>query len=160
MTVKFPMIYKPMKYRTSIIYLVDDDQEDRMLFREALGEIDALVIVRDFDNGVSLIANLLKPEYALPDAIFLDLNMPLMNGEECVEDIRNESHFSQIPIIIYSTYVDDQAMDRLQRKGANGYLIKPDSFENLKKLIKKSLELIPMNMSNRLFQQNFIITIS
>lgn len=149
-----------MKYKTSIIYLVDDDQEDRMLFREALGEIDTPVIVRNFDNGVSLIANLLNSEDALPDAIFIDLNMLLMNGEECVEDIRNERHFSQIPIIIYSIYVDDQAMDRLQVKGANGYLIKPDSFEKLKKIIKKSLELIPVNMSNRLFQQNFIITIS
>lgn len=147
------MLHKPL-----LIYLVDDDKEDRVFFREALDEIDIPVIIKDFDNGVTLMEDLLEAENILPDAIFLDLNMPLMNGEECIDDIRIESQFSQIPIIIYSNYVDESTAERLQKKGANWYLIKPESFDNLKKLLIKSLVYIHGNLSNEANLSKFIIT--
>lgn len=149
-----------MSQKTLLIYLVDDDHEDRMLFREALDELSIPVQVLDFDNGVSLIDALLNPNQALPDAIYLDMNMPLMNGEECIEDIRTENLFSQITIIIYSTYVDDQILERLQKKGANWYLIKPDSFLKLKKLLLKSLEFIHSDIKKDSSKDNFLITIT
>lgn len=151
-----------MSQKTLLIYLVDDDQEDRMLFRESLDEIEIPVQVHEFDNGVTLIDTLLNPNHALPDAIYLDMNMPLMNGEECIDDIRSENIFSQIPIIIYSTYVDEQMLNRLQKKGANWYLIKPDSFEKLKKLLLKSLEFIQSDseIKNESSHEDFIITIT
>ncbi|GIZ08171.1 response regulator [Flavobacterium sp. UMI-01] len=147
------MLHKPF-----LIYLVDDDKEDRMFFREALDEIDIPVIIKDFDNGVSLMEDLLDAENILPDAIFLDLNMPLMNGEECIEDIRTEAQFSKIPIIIYSTYVDETTAYRLQMKGANWYLIKPESFDKLKKLLAKSLAYIHQKQTNESDSTSFVIT--
>jgi CheY-like chemotaxis protein len=146
------MINRPL-----LIYLVDDDNEDRMLFIEALNEIDMPVIIKDFDNGVSLINTLLQVENVLPDAIFLDLNMPLMTGEECIDDIRNEAVFSEIPIIIYSNYVDDSMVYRLKNKGANWYLMKPNSFDKLKNLLLISIDNIKNRMSKTSTISPFII---
>ncbi len=131
-----------MLLQTLLIYLADDDKEDRMLFKEALDEIDMNISIEDFDNGVTLMDNLLKVDKPLPHVIYLDLNMPLMNGEECLNDIRNEPRFSNIPIIIYSTYADTPISNELQKKGANLYLVKPNSFEKLKYLLTKSLKYI------------------
>jgi len=146
------MLLKPL-----LIYLADDDQDDRLLFKEALDEIDVAIAIEDFDNGVTLMDNLLNKNKPLPDLIYLDLNMPLMNGEECLHDIKNEPELSQIPIIIYSTYVDQAGAASLQLKGADLYLQKPDSFNKLKNLLRKSLDLIKNDSrNNRSFE--FVIS--
>lgn len=125
-----------------LIYLADDDKEDRMLFKEALDAIGMNAYIEDFDNGVTLMVNLLNTTKPLPDVIYLDLNMPLMNGEECLNDIKDESRLSNIPIVIYSTYEDKTITDKLQKKGANLYIVKPNSFEKLKNVLTKSLDNI------------------
>ena len=140
-----------------LIYLADDDKDDRMLFKEALDEIDMAIAIEDFDNGVTLMDNLLNHSKPLPNVIYLDLNMPLMNGEECLHDIKNEPELSQIPIIIYSTYVDEANANSLQQKGANLFLEKPDNFTKLKNLISKSLEYIK-NDSKKVLTSEFVIS--
>lgn len=146
-----------MLLKSLLIYLADDDQDDRLLFKEALDEIDVAIAIEDFDNGVTLMDNLLNKNKPLPDLIYLDLNMPLMNGEECLHDIKNEPELSQIPIIIYSTYVDQAGAASLQLKGADLYLQKPDSFNKLKNLLRKSLDLIKNDSrNNRSFE--FVIS--
>ncbi|MBM1104570.1 response regulator [Aurantibacter crassamenti] len=122
-----------------LIFLTDDDRDDLTMFQEALLEIDSNIRFKGFENGVELMERLLKVDEELPNAIYLDLNMPLMNGEECVDDIRAEARFNEIPIIIYSSYVDELKMDIIQKKGANLYLVKPSSFDNLKSALRKSL---------------------
>jgi CheY-like chemotaxis protein len=116
---------------TLTIFLADDDQDDRMLFTEALINLGSFIDIRAFDNGVDLLATLLEPEVALPDIIFLDLNMPLMNGEECLDNLKNEPKLSAIPVVIYSSYIDTELMAVLQGKGADHFLQKPNTFPNL-----------------------------
>ena len=147
-----------MLLKSLLIYLADDDRDDRMLFKEALDEIDMAFAIEDFDNGVTLMDNLLNKSKPLPDVIYLDLNMPLMNGEECLHDIKNEPELSQIPIIIYSTYVDEAAANSLQKRGADLYLEKPDSFEKLKNLLRKSLEFIHNYSDKSLPPTEFVIS--
>ncbi|MDO7172326.1 response regulator [Mariniflexile sp. AS56] len=146
------MLRKPL-----LIYLADDDNEDRTLFKEALDELNMDVTVKDFDNGVTLMENLLMPEKPLPDAIYLDLNMPLMNGEECLNDIRNEPAFANITLIIYSTYIDEDMAFRLKNKGANWYLMKPNSFDKLKSSLLKSLDYVHLDYLNTSPPLEFII---
>lgn len=147
------MLLKPL-----LIYLADDDQDDRMLFKEALDEIDTGIAIEDFDNGVTLMDNLLNRNKRLPDIIYLDLNMPLMNGEECLYDIRNEPELVHIPIVIYSTYVDEASANLLREKGANLFLEKPDTFNKLKNLVRKSLESITIASKNILMDTEFVLT--
>lgn len=124
----------------SNIFLVDDDADDRQLFKDALLELPFKVEIVTFENGVDLMANLLDVSVALPVAIFLDLNMPLMNGEECLADIKAEPQLSHIPIIIYSGYLERKQTMLLLKKGAARYLQKPNSFSLLKSSIADCME--------------------
>jgi CheY-like chemotaxis protein len=120
------------------IYLTDDDEDDRLFFKDALSDIPLKSNVVEFENGVDLMAELLKST-VVPDVFFLDLNMPLMNGYECLHDIRGEEKFSKIPIVIYSTSFNQREIDRLKKDGADRYIQKPTSFNQLKTLLYKCL---------------------
>ena len=121
------------------IFLADDDQDDRELFMDALSELPIETSVKQFENGVDLMAELYSGN-PKPDTIFLDLRMPLMDGFECLTDIRNISELSEIQIIIYSTSYNENEVDQLQEGGANLYIKKPNSFNQLKTILYKSLK--------------------
>ncbi len=146
-----------MKNRTYSIYLADDDEDDRQLFTEALEELPFELKVDTFSNGVDLMANLLNPETPLPDIIFLDLNMPLMNGEECLADIRGEKELYKIPIVIYSTSFDIFKVELLHKKGADRYLQKPKTFTKLKSTVQKAIESLSKQTSPKFAKEDFII---
>lgn len=128
------------KVRRRRIILVDDDEVDRQIFISALEDLNLNAEIVQFSNGVDLIAHLLDPRTDRPDLIFLDLNMPLMNGEECLSDIRREPELDKISVIIYSGYYDNSKMEILKKNGADHYFLKPDSIGELKNLIKKGIE--------------------
>lgn len=123
------------------LYLADDDKDDREIFIQALGEIPFRTEVTQFDNGVDLMANLFSAQ-ELPHVIFLDLYMPIMDGFECLYDIRNFSKFDGIKIVVYSTSYVKREVKQLKQDGADQYLQKPTSFNELKLGLKKSLETI------------------
>lgn len=97
-----------MSTNSLIIFLADDDEDDRMFFSEAFQEISIKTEVKTFGNGVDLMESLLDPMVVLPHYIFLDLYMPLMDGEECLADIRDEASLADVPVIIYSTSFDEK----------------------------------------------------
>ncbi|MGJ8550724.1 response regulator [Winogradskyella wichelsiae] len=140
-----------------LIYLADDDETDRMLFQEAFNNIISDIEVLCFDNGVTLMDNLLNETKPLPQAIYLDLNMPLMNGIECLNDIKNEIKLQDIPIFIYSSMIDISVIDELQKYGANLYLVKPNSFNKLVSILCKSLDYLASHFNNENVNEKFII---
>jgi CheY-like chemotaxis protein len=121
------------------IFLADDDPDDRLFFAEALKEIPLTLETSEFEDGVALMRNLHSDE-KLPDVIFLDLNMPMMNGFECLSDIRADEKFKNIPIIIYSTSFLEKEVEQLHKMGASGYLRKPSSYNQLKTLVYKCVK--------------------
>ncbi|MBP1839850.1 response regulator [Formosa algae] len=125
-----------------LLYLADDDETDRTFFQEAFDTIISDINVISFDNGVTLMDNLLNENNPLPQAIYLDLNMPLMNGIECLSDIKNEIKLQNIPIFIYSSTIDSSVIDQLQNNGANLYLVKPNSFDRLVSTLRHSLDYL------------------
>ncbi|MEI9954714.1 MAG: response regulator, partial [Ferruginibacter sp.] len=72
---------------------------------------------------------------ALPDFIFLDLNMPKVNGRDCLASIKKNERFSTIPVIIYSTSSQKAEMDQTVEMGAAFFLQKPNRFEDLKRAL-------------------------
>ncbi|TDQ32351.1 response regulator [Zeaxanthinibacter enoshimensis] len=139
------------------IVLADDDDDDRLLFTEALEETSIPATVTTFDNGVDLMAYLINEDEALPDIIFLDLNMPLMNGEECLRDIRNEPSLKRIPIIIYSTSLDLDKVKVLRKRGANYYIQKPAYFHQLKMVLQRSIESVMEEDEKAAQEADFVI---
>ena len=112
------------------VYLVDDDQDDQQLFQDALSELSHPIDLSVMNNGVELMDKLFS-ETRQPDIVFLDLHMPMMNGEECLQDIRDEERFDGIPVLIYSNTSDTDQLKRLFEMGANRFLRKPASFSEL-----------------------------
>jgi len=120
------------------IFLADDDEDDRMFFVDALKEIPTSTDITEFTNGVELMDRLLTDD-KLPDVIFLDLKMPLMDGFECLADIRDVDKLTKIPVVIYSTSFHKEEVTRLQETGATRYLKKPSSYNQLKTLLHNCL---------------------
>ena len=85
------------------IYLADDDADDRLLFEEALREVSDNVTVTTAKNGEQLMKFLGSAKLPPPHLIFLDLNMPLKNGFECLEEIKGDKNFTGSLVFIFST---------------------------------------------------------
>lgn len=126
------------------IYLVEDDVEDQRFFSEALSEVQDTVHLTILSNGMELMQSL-ESASKLPDIIFLDLIMPEMNGEACLERIRIEARYDSIPVLIFSTLYHLETVERLFAKGANRYLQKPVVFSALVYSLEITLESLRKN---------------
>lgn len=120
------------------ILLADDDHDDTFLFQEALEQVPVESQLSVAENGVDLL-QILKDSNSPPDIIFLDMNMPVKNGLECLEEIRRTAGYEQVPIVILSTSVAQYLWESAYRSGANLYIQKPTSFNGLIEILKKCL---------------------
>jgi len=90
--------------------LVDDDYEDAHMFREALESVDPDVLCYYALHGRDALDKLEGQEIVIPDLIFLDMKMPVMDGKEFLELIRNHDKYAGIPVIIYSDSAPDPSL--------------------------------------------------
>lgn len=125
-----------------VILIVDDDAEDIELFGQAVNEVDPAITCVEAYNGLEAL-KILKRNSFLPDYIFLDINMPLMNGRKCLEEIKKDDIYKRIPVIIYSTTSDVRQIDECRDLGAD-FLTKPDSFDILTSALRRILKLNPV----------------
>ncbi len=124
------------------IFLADDDADDRMFFEDALKKVAISTQLTVSNDGLELMNNLETiMEPPPPDVIFLDLNMPRKNGFQCLEEIKNIHKLKDIPIVIFSTTTNEDAVNKTYQHGANHYICKPHSFELLVKAIETVLKL-------------------
>jgi len=126
------------------IFLVEDDIEDQEFFCDALSEVDRTVELSIFSSGDELL-RVLSVNDKIPDMIYLDLHMPIMDGEECLGVLRKNSGLKSVPIVIYSTELDMERIAQLFLKGANRYLRKPDSFDSLVASISATINSLKRN---------------
>lgn len=113
-----------------VVMNVDDDQEDREFFCDALREIDPSITCLIAGSGMEALT-LLKQLTIHPDYIFLDINMPMMDGKQCLKMLKAIPEFQSIPIIMYSTSANTNEIRECYKLGAEDFLIKPHSFEKL-----------------------------
>lgn len=84
-----------MPFRHKKVLMVDDDADDQLLFANAMQEIDATMHYEIANNGIEALEKL---KTFVPDVIFLDLNMPMMNGMECLAALKKNKMLAQIPL--------------------------------------------------------------
>lgn len=116
-------------------FIVDDDIDDQDLFIEAVSEVDDSIeclSASDCEEALDLLKN---KKIGMPDMIFLDLNMPRLNGKQCLAELKKEAHLADIPVIIYSTSSEKRDIEETSRLGAAHFLTKPNKFEELCKAI-------------------------
>ena len=122
-----------MKAPLPRILLVEDDIDDQYFFREALSLLSPALSCQIAENGVEAL-KLLK-ELPRFDIIFMDINMPKMNGIECLQILRSNDSYKNIPVVILSTSSDQAYIERCKILGATYYFTKPIiPFELIKKL--------------------------
>lgn len=126
---------------TKRILLAEDDEDDFILFQEALSEYKDTIRLDWVVDGEELM-NILKIKIAeLPDIIFLDINMPRKNGFECLTEIRQNEKLKHLPVIIFSTSNDPALISWMYNAGANLYLTKPSDFKSLKEKTQKAITM-------------------
>jgi CheY-like chemotaxis protein len=141
------------------ILLADDDEVDRMLFKDAFKELKIKSIVHTVNNGTQLMDFLAKNDADLPHLIFLDLNMPCKNGLECLKEIRSNEKFKKIPIAIYSTSASENDIKETFRNLANVYIKKPGDFSILKQLLAKVVSSASLYQNSSFNIENFLLRI-
>lgn len=139
-----------------IVFLADDDPDDRSMFEEVIHEVDPAIQLTCAEDGKVLLNILLHEHATLPDLLFLDLNMPNKNGKECLEEIRKSERLKHIPIVIYSTSSSPKDIEDTFERGANLYVIKPSSFQELQLIAKSILTLDWNNYKPYACKNNFV----
>lgn len=131
-----------MGYIPSVL-IAEDDRDDRLLMEEGFREneyTNTLIFVND---GEELIDYLLRQgNYklrgeALPDLIFLDLNLPKKDGRECLKMIKKHPVIKRLPVIVFSTSNSHLDVKECYELGANCYLSKPQTFKELTEMLRK-----------------------
>jgi CheY-like chemotaxis protein len=132
-----------MNDKSVTILMADDDPDDRMLTQDALKEARLANDIRFVENGEELL-QYLRYEGAYTDAskaprpgiILLDLNMPKKDGREALQEIKNDPELRRIPVIIMTTSKADQDILKSYDLGANSYVTKPVTFDELVEVVR------------------------
>ncbi len=120
------------------VFIADDDLDDLQFFESAVKEISENVKITIAKNGLELLEFV---QLVTPDMIFLDINMPCMNGLDCLAELRKLQQLREVPIIMYSTGSKEAHIDKAYSLGANRYVQKPANFSSIKDQLTEVLSL-------------------
>lgn len=144
-------------HTTFNVLLADDDKDDRFFFKKALGEITIHTNLVTVSNGERLMEYLSENSEKLPCVLFLDLNMPRKNGNECLVEIKANAKYLNMPVIIYSTSLREEVADVLYKNGAHFYIQKCN-FAELTRSLQTIFELLSKN-TKRPSRNKFVISL-
>ena len=125
------------KYHISTILLIDDDEDDRQFFKDALHAVSPQSILKCFYNCSEALSELEKSP--LPDLVFLDLMLHGIDGYDCIKLIKQNPTTKDIPVVVISGLITPGAMDRLFDLGVSFFISKPPTFEKLKSVVDKMI---------------------
>jgi CheY-like chemotaxis protein len=141
------------------IFLADDDDDDCVLFQDAMNEVahdHELVIAYDGQELLEVLSARVPPK---PRMIFIDLNMPRKNGIECLQEIKRIEKLKDIPVIILSTSSQALSIETAYAHGADHYVTKPGTYSMLKKTIETVLA-IDWSKTRPISFDQFLLSIS
>jgi CheY-like chemotaxis protein len=120
------------------IMLIDDDPDDQLFFRDAVQMIRPDIQCDGVSSSQEAFSKL--KQAPLPDFIFMDLNMPVMNGFDCLDYLKSHEKYKNIPVVIFTTSKNVKDISKSRQLGARWYLTKPDDFKLLCRKLKKILQ--------------------
>ena len=158
MNMHHPLSHKILFMYVQKIFLADDDQEDVQFFRDAVNDINSAIEVTHGANGRELMECLEDCTTDCDtDVIFLDLNMPKMNGFECLTSLKNHADLKLLPVVILSTSSDPRNIKLLYDMGAHHYLVKPFSYSELRNVLTKVLSIDLRSTAPRCEFEDFLV---
>ena len=141
------------------ILLADDDEDDRLFFKEAFQEIKINTSVKIVNDGVELMNHLTQDGIRLPHILFLDLNMPRKTGIDCLQEIKCLAHLKDMAIAIYSTSSSEKDIEETFVQGANVYMKKPSDFNTLKKILEQVITINWQYQTSGLNRDNYLLSL-
>ena len=115
------------------ILLIDDDEDDRLFFCEAMDEVAPEIVCYTAANGPKALNTLNNKEIEIPDLIFLDVNLPGISGWKCLSMLKEQDAYKHVPVIMYSTSALTEDVEKAQQLGALCFFTKPPDFNDLQK---------------------------
>jgi len=134
------------------ILLAEDDEDDSHFFQEAISSINKNYRLTIVNNGEKAI-QYFKEAILMPDFIFLDINMPMVNGIECLKRIKSLHPSNDISIIMLSTSMSEKMVESSYRYGANMFIQKPTNFNDLIKYLDYCIH----NLRHVSIQKGFVL---
>jgi CheY-like chemotaxis protein len=134
------------------ILLAEDDEDDILFFREAINSLQLNCELAVVHNGEDAVNHFMQSSFP-PDFIFLDINMPRMNGIEALKAIKSAHPSSDVHVIMLSTSMSEPMVEQSYRFGASLYIQKPTNFNDLKEYLIFCL----INLKNTAVQPGFIL---
>lgn len=125
-----------MSYRS--ILLIDDDIEEHDIFLSAIKKLPVNIQCSTTGDALTALKNLKSGEWQT-DLIFLDLNMPLMTGQQFLLELKKAKETQHIPVIIYSTTSHKATIELMLQLGALDFITKPSGFESLVSVLSSIL---------------------
>ena len=125
-----------------IVFIIDDDPDDQELLIEALTSIDPSIECFTALNGQEALTKLEAKPLRPPSLIFLDLNMPRVDGRRCLHELKKNPQLKSIPVIVYTTSTDQRDKDEMKQLGAMDYLVKQSDFLLLKNQLNEIITVI------------------
>jgi CheY-like chemotaxis protein len=123
----------------SRVLLIDDDEDDQRFILIAIKEIGASVECIALNDARSALIQL-ESGAVIADVIFLDLNMPIMNGQQFLLELNKRESLNHIPVIVLSTSANTETINATMALGATIFITKPGNFKDLKNVLQKILE--------------------
>jgi CheY-like chemotaxis protein len=120
------------------VLLVDDDEDDQLFLTEALNELFPNLECTSVGNGKSAL-EFIEKNPPPPRYIFLDLNMPYVNGFEFLEEFRKEKGNYHTKVFVYTTSSNKKDRETAKKLGANEYITKLTDLQLLKDRLKHVL---------------------
>ncbi|MES2133397.1 MAG: response regulator [Bacteroidota bacterium] len=120
--------------------MADDDEDDSLFMIAAFKAVGLIGATKRVNNGIELIVmlkELIHEHSTLPALIIMDLNMPQKDGKDVLKIVKSDKRLQQIPIVMYSTSSSKSDILESYRLGCNGYIVKPNSYNDIEKIAEK-----------------------
>ena len=137
------------------VLLAEDDNDDVLSFELAMKEMPFSFILRNAENGDMLFV-LLKER--IPDILFLDILMPCRDGVTCIIEIRKNKDYNHMPVIMYTAMNSEEYIENAYKNGANFYLLKSNSINELTENLKKIFSVDWKNFMYYPPKQQFVLS--
>jgi CheY-like chemotaxis protein len=141
------------------VLLADDDIDDQHFFAKALKSLPFAIDLSIINNGEKLLAYLSNATTKLPDVLFLDINMPRKNGSECLVEIKQDIKLRRLPVIMYSTSINEEVADLMYKRGAHNYILKQE-LPQLIQTLHQAISLIVENKFAQPTRDKFILAVA
>lgn len=119
--------------------IIDDDADDRFFFKEVITKMLNSVVCLEANDGADALNQLGKAEQ-LPHFIFLDVNMPRVDGRKCLKQLKSDGKLKSIPVIMYSTSFSEESSNEFLKLGASSCLNKPTDMNKLPAQIMEAIK--------------------